>query len=407
MFSLRWKIAGVLIISNLILGAVLIGIVNNTITKYIEQELIERGNTIAANLSNFATEQVLAEDIIGLRQTITNIMNYESVEYIIIENDKQAVLAKSFNGEVPLELQQILKEEKKEGFQQIDIESLNTSCYDIVSPIEDGFLGYTHVGIKKSYVDEIINKINLIVITIIAGVTLLGIIVVLLLANKIITPIIYLTKKANDISQGNLEEKVVVTTKDEIHDCPGQIKKTSDNTYIKSGVFMVQTRKLKDGSRQVILNGKQYDGITKVLTELANKTKASAILFADMSGQLISQRGNTDNMNTTVLSALAASDFAATSEMAKLVGEEAKFKLLFHEGEKRNVYLSNVGDNFFLVVVFDVSVTLGLIRIYTKKAIEDLNIILEDESGDAGEDEKIIDSDFSSLLGDALDDTFK
>jgi len=170
---------------------------------------------------------------------------------------------------------------------------------------------------------------------------------------------------------------------------------------------MVQTRKLKDGSRQVILNGKQYDGITKILTELATKTKASAILFADMSGQLISQRGNTENMNTTVLSALAASDFAATSEMAKLVGEEAKFKLLFHEGEKRNVYLSNVGDNFFLVVVFDVSVTLGLIRIYTKKAIEDLGGILDDDSDSGETDEKIIDSDFSSLLGDALDDTFK
>ncbi|HHM02822.1 MAG TPA: roadblock/LC7 domain-containing protein [Caldithrix abyssi] len=170
---------------------------------------------------------------------------------------------------------------------------------------------------------------------------------------------------------------------------------------------MVQTRKLKDGSRQVILNSTQYEGITRVLSELANKTKASAILFADMSGQLISQRGNTDNMNTTVLSALAASDFAATSEMAKLVGEEAKFKLLFHEGEKRNVYLSNVGEAFFLVVVFDVSVTLGLIRIYTKKAIEDLNGILDDDSNAPSEDEKLIDSDFSSLLGDALDDTFK
>ena len=170
---------------------------------------------------------------------------------------------------------------------------------------------------------------------------------------------------------------------------------------------MVQTRKLKDGSRQVILNGKQYDDITKILTELATKTKASAILFADMSGQLISQRGNTENMNTTVLSALAASDFAATSEMAKLVGEEAKFKLLFHEGEKRNVYLSNVGDNFFLVVVFDVSVTLGLIRIYTKKAIEDLGNILDEDSEAVEGEDKIIDSDFSSLLGDALDDTFK
>ena len=170
---------------------------------------------------------------------------------------------------------------------------------------------------------------------------------------------------------------------------------------------MVQTKKLKDGSRQIILNGNQYEGITKILAELATKTRASAILFADMSGQLISQRGNTESMNTTVLSALAASDFAATAEMAKLVGEEAKFKLLFHEGEQRNVYLSNVGDYFFLVVVFDVNVTLGLIRIYTKKAIQNLQEILEEESDDTISPKDMIDSDFSSLLGDALDESFK
>ena len=169
---------------------------------------------------------------------------------------------------------------------------------------------------------------------------------------------------------------------------------------------MVQVKRLKDGSRQIILTAKQFDEITKVLSELAAKTKASTILLADISGQLITQRGNTDDINTAILSALAASDFAATSEMAKLVGEDAKFKLLFHEGEKRNVYLSNVGDNFFLVVVFDVSVTLGLVRIYTKKAIENLLYVFE--SSEAGDDaSSILDQDFSSMLGDMLDESFK
>ncbi len=169
---------------------------------------------------------------------------------------------------------------------------------------------------------------------------------------------------------------------------------------------MVQVKKLKDGSRQIILTAKQFDEITKILTELATKTKASTILLADISGQLITQRGNTDDINTQILSALAASDFAATSEMAKLVGEDAKFKLLFHEGEKRNVYLSNVGDSFFLVVVFDVSVTLGLVRIYTKKAIQNLVDVFE--TTEAGDDaSSIIDQDFSSMLGDMLDDSFK
>ncbi|RMH95907.1 MAG: roadblock/LC7 domain-containing protein [Calditrichaeota bacterium] len=169
---------------------------------------------------------------------------------------------------------------------------------------------------------------------------------------------------------------------------------------------MVQVKKLKDGSRQIILTAKQFDEITRILSELAAKTKASTILLADISGQLITQRGNTEDINTAILSALAASDFAATSEMAKLVGEDAKFKLLFHEGEKRNVYLSNVGDNFFLVVVFDVSVTLGLVRIYTKKAIQNLLTVFEtSEQGDDAS--KIIDQDFSSMLGDMLDESFK
>ncbi len=169
---------------------------------------------------------------------------------------------------------------------------------------------------------------------------------------------------------------------------------------------MVQVRKLKDGSRQIILAADQFDRITKILAELAAKTKASTILLADISGQLITQRGNTEDINTAILSALAASDFAATAEMAKLVGEDAKFKLLFHEGEKRNVYLSNVGENFFLVVVFDVSVTLGLVRIYTKKAIQNLLEVLD--TGDVEDDtSKLIDDDFSSMLGDMLDESFK
>ena len=58
------------------------------------------------------------------------------------------------------------------------------------------------------------------------------------------------------------------------------------------------------------------------------------------------------------------------------------------------------------MVVFDVSVTLGLVRIYTKKAIHSLLSIFE-ESKKEDEAGKIIDKDFSSMLGDMLDDSFK
>lgn len=163
-----------------------------------------------------------------------------------------------------------------------------------------------------------------------------------------------------------------------------------------------------DGSKRITISQIQYDGIQKCLTELAEKTKATALLLSDINGQLIAQKGDTKQINTIVLSALAASDFAATSEMAKLVGEKSRFRLLFHEGEVNNVYLTNVGDEHFLIVVFDASVTLGLIRAYTKKAVDVLLNIVKDSSNNGAENRiDMFDTEFGSLLNDAMNRTFK
>jgi len=127
-----------------------------------------------------------------------------------------------------------------------------------------------------------------------------------------------------------------------------------------------------------------------------------------MSGQIISERGDTAGMNTTVLAALSAGDFAATAEIAKLVGEGDRFKLHFHEGENKNVYLTNVGSQFFLIIIFDASVALGMVRVYTKKAVESLlGLIAEAESNVGMAPEDMIDDDFGRLLADELDGAFR
>jgi predicted regulator of Ras-like GTPase activity (Roadblock/LC7/MglB family) len=161
-----------------------------------------------------------------------------------------------------------------------------------------------------------------------------------------------------------------------------------------------------DGSKITILSSEQYEAIKKCLGELYSKTKANAVLFADIAGQLIGERGDTSHINTTVLAALAAADFSATAEMAKLVGEEARFKLLFHEGEKNNVYLTNVGDEYFLIIIFQSNVALGMVRVYTKKAVEALDKIIK-EGGSTKTVTDIIDDDFGELLANELDSSFK
>jgi predicted regulator of Ras-like GTPase activity (Roadblock/LC7/MglB family) len=163
-----------------------------------------------------------------------------------------------------------------------------------------------------------------------------------------------------------------------------------------------------DGSKTIMFDPVQYDGVKKYLGELYSKTRAKVVLFADMSGQIIGERGDTAEMNTTVLSALAAGDFAATAEIAKLVGEGDRFKLHFHEGETKNVYLTNVGDQFFLIIIFDATVALGMVRVYTKKAVESLLIVIKEASTTECLTEKdMIDEDFGNLLAQELDGAFR
>ncbi|MGD9897608.1 MAG: HAMP domain-containing protein [Calditrichaceae bacterium] len=232
--SLKWKISGVLIISNLLLGLLIVFIVNKTVSESLEKELIERGRTIAVNLSSFSAELILAQDEIGLKQLITGDLNFESVEYILIHDSEGRILADTYNGQVP----DVLKGKSFEGRtidekpELIQLQDNDLSCYDITGPVQDGYLGYIRVGMKKAYVDETVRTTNFIVILTILSITFIGIVIVIFLANQIIKPILYLTKKADDISQGNLDEKIFVKTNDEIQSLGEALERLRESVKI-------------------------------------------------------------------------------------------------------------------------------------------------------------------------------
>lgn len=216
--SLRWKISGILVFSNLFLGILLVFIVNSTVTDSLEKELIERGRTIATDIAKYSAPQILDEDKVALKEIITNSQSSESVEYIIIHNFDMEILTDTYNGQVP---DAIVKKDIENIDHTAPPEIINDpesemACYDIVVPVEEGDLGYIRVGMKSEYIKEQVSKpIESIIITILT-VTLIGIIITYFLSNRILKPILYLTIRANEISTGKLEEKVTVKTNDEI-----------------------------------------------------------------------------------------------------------------------------------------------------------------------------------------------
>lgn len=154
-------------------------------------------------------------------------------------------------------------------------------------------------------------------------------------------------------------------------------------------------------NRSIILPEHLLEQIEKILDELQSKTGATYVFLADISGQLIHAQGRTGPTDVVALAALTASNMAATSAMARMIGEPERFRLLFHEGQRENIYLSHVGDSFVLAVVFDTKVQIGLVRIFSKRAVEELtDLAAAFESAQSSS--SLMDVDFGRALDDEL-----
>lgn len=128
-------------------------------------------------------------------------------------------------------------------------------------------------------------------------------------------------------------------------------------------------------SAQTVLYEEELKQLSSLCENLTHDANARAVLLIDKNGQFLTSFGDIQSIDTTALASLTAGNVAATSGLAKIIGEK-EFPHVFHEGEKDNLHLSLVGQKVILLVMFDKRSSLGLVRMKVKKAAEDLAIIL-------------------------------
>jgi predicted regulator of Ras-like GTPase activity (Roadblock/LC7/MglB family) len=148
--------------------------------------------------------------------------------------------------------------------------------------------------------------------------------------------------------------------------------------------------------------------INDALNRLLQGTNARTILLIDKAGQLITSSGDTTELDTSSFATLSAADFAATTQLATLIGEK-EFSTLFHQGEKENLYVCLIADRVILAVIFDKRTTLGLVRVKTKNTAAELEKVFEEifsklDKGSGASQE--LNSDFSKAAEEELDKLF-
>jgi predicted regulator of Ras-like GTPase activity (Roadblock/LC7/MglB family) len=119
-----------------------------------------------------------------------------------------------------------------------------------------------------------------------------------------------------------------------------------------------------------------FAAITATLELFLADSNARCALLVDRTGQLVATVGERPNFDPTAFSTLAAADFSANDQLAKLIGEN-DFNSLFHQGEKESMYLADVARRVILVVLFDNRTTLGLVRLKMRQVVLNLTHLFE------------------------------
>ena len=149
----------------------------------------------------------------------------------------------------------------------------------------------------------------------------------------------------------------------------------------------------------------QYDQALECLNDLTDRCALTTVLLVNSAGRtLAEQNRKPGRFETAILSTLASGGYSAAAEIARQLGEAANFKMVLYEGDRINVFISSVSEDYFLIIVFETRIALGIVRLFAKRTLNRLNEILTDQQD--SDFTKLFDEHFQNLLHDKLSKSF-
>lgn len=157
----------------------------------------------------------------------------------------------------------------------------------------------------------------------------------------------------------------------------------------------------------LVISDRDLTTISAVLVKLMNDTNATSAMLIDKSGQVVAVQGTETKRNATTLGALLAGVFSSSREVAKLLNEK-DFRSIFQQGVQENIYTTMVEEQWLLVIIFDRLTHIGLVKVLSKKASDELGRILERVRNDTTRAKSsVLNLQFRSSVEDTIDLLFR
>lgn len=120
-----------------------------------------------------------------------------------------------------------------------------------------------------------------------------------------------------------------------------------------------------------IIYNEEYVLIKEILRKLKGNTNSKAVFITDSEGHCIASSGEMDDLNLNSISSLIAGSVAAINSIAQMLKIE-NFTAVLNESAKECLHISLINDRTMLVVIFDNSSNLGLVRFRVRASLEEL-----------------------------------
>lgn len=146
--------------------------------------------------------------------------------------------------------------------------------------------------------------------------------------------------------------------------------------------------------------------IHEVIKELLAKARAQSAMLVDKDGHMITKHGTADGFDPETVSALVAGSFAATRQVAAMLGE-SEFSAIFHQGKRGSIQISIVGERAILAIVFNDDTTVGMVRLYADQAVKRLSAIFNGPRSAPAEGEDQLEEGFDKDAHGKVDDMFE
>jgi len=156
----------------------------------------------------------------------------------------------------------------------------------------------------------------------------------------------------------------------------------------------------------LIVPTEEISQIEGCLNHLVEDTGGNYALLLDKSGQVICSQGDGSRQDITALGALIAGTFASSREVAKLLREK-DFRMLFQQGVRENIFIALIEEQWILCVIFNKGTHIGLVKVLTKKATDELAAVLERVRQQHKARDEVLGSSFRTSMEDTIDLLFR